>query len=39
MLKKRIHVFEIEDLSFCPRVLRDGITDVLQHAINGRRVY
>jgi hypothetical protein len=39
MLKRRIHFFEIEDLSFCPRVIRDGITDILQHSINSGKTY
>jgi hypothetical protein len=39
MLKKRIHLFEIEDLSFCPRVIRDSITDILQHSINMGKIY
>ena len=39
MLKRRIHFFEIEDLSFCPRVIRDGITDILQHSINMGKIY
>lgn len=39
MLKRRIHFFEIEDLSFCPQVIRDGITDVLQHSINMGEIY
>ena len=39
MLKRRIHFFEIEDLSFCPRVIRDGITDILQHSINIGKIY
>jgi hypothetical protein len=34
MLANRIHLFEIEDLSACPAVIRDGITDTLQCAIN-----
>ena len=39
MLKKRIQFFEIEDLSFCPQVIRDGITDILQHSINMGKIY
>jgi hypothetical protein len=39
MLKRRIHLFEIEDLSFCPRVIRDSITDILQHSINVGEIY
>jgi len=39
MLKRRIHFFEIEDLSFCPRVIRDSITDILQHSINMGEIY
>ena len=39
MLKNRLHLFEVEDLSFCPRVIRDGITDVLQHSINSGKMY
>ena len=39
MLKRRIHLFEIEDLSFCPRVIRDSITDILQHSINMGKIY
>ncbi len=39
LLKKRLHLFEIEDLSFCPRVIRDCITDILQHSINKGKVY
>jgi hypothetical protein len=33
---KRIHFFEIEDQVWCPKVLRDGVTDFLQHIV---RVY
>lgn len=33
-MSRRLHLFEIEDLPSCPRVIRDGITDILQHSIN-----
>ncbi|MBE0437295.1 MAG: class I SAM-dependent methyltransferase [Methylomicrobium sp.] len=36
---KRIHFFEIEDQAWCPRVLRDGVTDFLQHIVRVYRLY
>ena len=31
---KRVQFFEIEDQSWCPAVIRDGITDYLQFTID-----
>lgn len=36
---RRIQFFEIADQSWCPRIVRDGVTDYLQHAIDAGRVY
>jgi len=36
---KRIHFFEIEDLAGCPKALRDGVTDFLQHIVCAYRLY
>jgi hypothetical protein len=36
---KRLHLFEIEDQSWCPAVIRDGITDYLQFALNAAKPY
>lgn len=38
-MSDRIHFFEIEDLPFCPSVIRDGITDILQYSINRGAYY
>jgi len=35
----RVHFFEIEDQSWCPASIRDGITDYLQFAINAAKPY
>lgn len=35
----RVHFFEIADQPWCPRVVRDGVTDYLQHAIDAGRAY
>lgn len=36
---RRIQFFEIADQSWCPRIVREGVTDYLQHAIDAGRVY
>jgi hypothetical protein len=36
---RRIHFFEIEDQSWCPPVIRAGITDYLQFVINAAKPY
>lgn len=36
---RRVHFFEIEDQSWCPAIIRDGITDYLQFVINAARPY
>ena len=36
---RRIHFFEIEDQSWCPAAIRDGITDYLQFTINAAKPY
>ena len=36
---KRLHLIEIEDQSWCPAVIRDGITDYLQFALNAAKPY
>jgi hypothetical protein len=35
----RIHFFEIEDQDWCPKVLRDGVTDFLQHIVQAYHLY
>jgi hypothetical protein len=36
---KRLHLLEIEDHDWCPRAVRDGITDYLQFALATTRPY
>jgi hypothetical protein len=36
---KRVQFLEIEDQSWCPAVIRDGITDYLQFTINAAQAY
>jgi hypothetical protein len=36
---KRLHLLEIEDQAWCPRVVRDGITDYLQFVISTTKPY
>lgn len=36
---RRLHLFEIEDQSWCPAFLRDAMTDYLQHVILVTRPY
>ncbi|WP_337171167.1 hypothetical protein [Gemmatimonas aurantiaca] len=36
---RRRHLFEIADQSWCPRVVRDGVTDYLRHAITVGNAY
>ncbi len=36
---KRIHFFEIEDQAWCPKILRDGVTDFLQHIVRVFHLY
>lgn len=36
---RRIHFFEIEDQPWCPKVLRDGVTDFLQHIVYVYHLY
>ena len=36
---KRVQFFEIEDQSWCPAIIRDGITDYLQFTINAAQPY
>ena len=36
---RRFHLFEIEDQSWCPAVIRDGITDYLQFTISAAKPY
>lgn len=36
---RRLTLLEIEDQSWCPRVVRDGVTDYLAYAITAGRVY
>ncbi len=35
----RVHLFEIEDQTWCPKSLRDGVTDFLQHIVQAFSVY
>jgi len=35
----RIHLLELEDQSWCPRPIRDGITDYLQFAFKAGKLY
>jgi len=36
---KRLHLIEIEDQAWCPTLIRDCVTDYLQHVINGANAY
>jgi hypothetical protein len=36
---KRLHLFEIEDQPWCPRTLRDSVTDYLQFTISAMEPY
>lgn len=36
---KRIHFIEIEDQLWCPKVIRDGVTDFLQYIVRGFHLY
>src|SRR5262249_35237299 len=36
---RRLHVLEIEDQAWCPRAVRDGITDYLQFALAMAKPY
>ena len=36
---RRLHLLEIEDQSWCPRALRDGATDWLQHFANAHKAF
>ena len=36
---KRLHLLEIEDQSWCPAAIRDGITDYLQFAVEKADLY
>jgi hypothetical protein len=36
---RRLHLFEIEDQSWCPSVLRDALTGILEHHLRTRNVY
>jgi hypothetical protein len=36
---RRLHLFEIEDQPWCPRAVRDGVTDFLQFMSDAGRVY
>src|SRR5262245_53583689 len=36
---KRLHLFEIEDQVWCPTVIRDCLTDYLQHVITATNAY
>jgi hypothetical protein len=36
---RRLHLFEIEDQSWCPPLLRDALTGILEHHLRTRNVY
>ncbi len=36
---KRLHLIEIEDQAWCPRTVRDAVTDFLQFALAGSKPY
>ena len=36
---RRFHLFEIHDFSWCPRTVRDGLTDYLAQSARDRQVY
>lgn len=36
---KRFHLFEIEDQQWCPKIIRDGVTDFLQHIVLSFALY
>lgn len=36
---KRLHLFEIEDQKWCPKMIRDGVTDFLQHIVQVFALY
>ena len=36
---KRVHFIEIEDQVWCPKNIRDGVTDFLQHIVYTFRLY
>jgi hypothetical protein len=36
---RRVHLLEIEDQPWCPRAVRDGVTDFLRHMGDAGRVY
>ena len=36
---RRLHLFEILDQPWCPKVVRDGATDFLEHITNFADIY